>query len=343
MSTNPGPHLLIRCPAGHELQVATEHLHQAVQCPICQTIFTPGASVQPMPTMPGPVYLQYADHGLPGPVIRPAYTRWMLGLWMVTMAFSLATCLLALTDPQALNPPAARFAAPGRTPKHGAATLPAESDQPSADYSDDSESDSGALHPTSASSDDSEPLPTGKELLTGLTAMFFGCTQSVTMVIAVVLQLMWIYRIHRDAARARNYHEISPGLALGLCFVPMIPYVWTAYTLRRFARFDDRSRQSQGSPSTALPRLSLWLLVAGIVITILSTVQSITMMSVFFQGVAVGFNAARSGASAGAPGFPLPTADPSFLIVAVALNAVTLLSVFLYIRVVMQTEKAIYG
>ncbi len=73
-----------------------------------------------------------------------------------------------------------------------------------------------------------------------------SCIALLCWVPAVTLQLMWIYRIHEDARRARAYGDVSPGLALGLSLVPAFQYPWTAWTLLRLAtaaaaeRRDDR-------------------------------------------------------------------------------------------------------
>ena len=49
------------------------------------------------------------------------------------------------------------------------------------------------------------------------------------------MHLMWMYRIHADANTARGYNEISPGLALGLSFIPFFQYPWSGWALMRLA------------------------------------------------------------------------------------------------------------
>ncbi len=62
-----------------------------------------------------------------------------------------------------------------------------------------------------------------------LCAVFAACAA------AAILHLMWIYRIHRDARRIQKQETISPGLALGLSFIPCFNFAWSAWTMRKLA------------------------------------------------------------------------------------------------------------
>ncbi|MCA9257428.1 MAG: hypothetical protein KDA33_17395 [Phycisphaerales bacterium] len=69
-----------------------------------------------------------------------------------------------------------------------------------------------------------------------------ACVGSVCWLVAIVLQLIWVYRIHTDAQQAGGYEEVSPGLAIGLTFIPWFNYIWTGIAMRKLARFADGSR-----------------------------------------------------------------------------------------------------
>ncbi len=101
--------------------------------------------------------------------------------------------------------------------------------------------------------DPGQPLPPG-----AIGACALSCLLILAAPAAIVLQLMWIYRIHCDARRARGYDDVSPGLALGLSFIPLFNYPWTAWTMRKLAAFaatgtsDDRTRAEQALKASAV-------------------------------------------------------------------------------------------
>lgn len=63
------------------------------------------------------------------------------------------------------------------------------------------------------------------------------CLVLPSLIAGVVLHLMWIYRIHRDAQNYGQYTDVSPGLALGLTFVPVFNIVWTGWLVRKLTQF----------------------------------------------------------------------------------------------------------
>ncbi|MCB9852975.1 MAG: hypothetical protein H6819_07760 [Phycisphaerales bacterium] len=122
-------------------------------------------------------------------------------------------------------------------------------------------------------------------------SLIVGCSLWICIAVAVVLQLMWIYRIHKDALRARRYSSISPGLALGLSFVPVFNYIWTALTMRKLSSFVATSADMQ-DPQIAnqvarSQKATLWCLIAAIVVVL----SGCAFMSYF--GV-IGWNAAQA-------------------------------------------------
>src|SRR5262245_61817727 len=74
---NAPQNILTQCPAGHPLQVAAADAGKLLACPVCGTNFTVGGGAADA------VSLRYADARSPGPITRPTYTGWLLGLWLV--------------------------------------------------------------------------------------------------------------------------------------------------------------------------------------------------------------------------------------------------------------------
>lgn len=91
-----------------------------------------------------------------------------------------------------------------------------------------------------------QPQLTGPLVAVMAVVGVMSCLSGIAILVAFVLQLIWIFRIHKDARRARDYRKVSPGLALGLSFVPIIHSIWTAWTLRNLAKFSAETIGAQG-------------------------------------------------------------------------------------------------
>lgn len=287
MSTNPSPHLLIRCPAGHELQVAAEHLHQAVQCPICQTIFTPGASAPPTPAMSGPIYLQYADAGIRRPISPPQYTQWMVWLWIIALALLMVSSFL------------------------------------------------GAINGTSPF------FNTDSSALGGIFAlvMSLNCFGGLAILAGFIMQLMWIHRIHQDTASAHLYYDISPGLALGLSFIPLFSSPWTAWTHYKLAQHVRDRPGGDPTIANAAIRASVWTLVLAIL-------ASVIRIAGFFIGMAIGVQAiAANPAAFSSPGTTStqPVISPIANWMDFGTVAFNLLMTVAWGIMVLRVEKCIYA
>lgn len=115
--------------------------------------------------------------------------------------------------------------------------------------------------------------------------MAFGCIFLVAFCAAVVLQLMWIFRIHKDAKRSQKYADVSPGLALGMNFVPMACFVWTAWTMRKLstfvASFDKADQPDVANRIAASETATRSCFISSIVITLFWCV----VMSVFIVAI----------------------------------------------------------
>lgn len=98
--------------------------------------------------------------------------------------------------------------------------------------------------------------------------MMLPCFSSIAGLAAIVLQLMWIYRIHKDAQRARGYASVSPKLALGLSFIPVFNFVWTAWTMKKLAGFSWREDAAEDSAESRALRATSLCLLAGIALAL---------------------------------------------------------------------------
>ncbi|MBX3395154.1 MAG: hypothetical protein KF841_07275 [Phycisphaerae bacterium] len=95
------------------------------------------------------------------------------------------------------------------------------------------------LFPSLGASGGVSKLPPSVSMLLGSVS----CLWLVCIAVVIVMQLMWIFRVHVDAERF-GYRVVSPGLALGLSLIPVVNIIWTAYALLRLARF---SAEDSGS------------------------------------------------------------------------------------------------
>lgn len=207
--------VLIRCPNGHELQAARADLNKPLACPVCNTTFTPGAAdlaapaAAPPPGPPGvegapaPITMGYADATVARPIAYPAFTNWMLGLWITSTLIAAVFSIISAVSPPSFDP---------ATP----------------------------------------------DIAMAIGSGFLGCVNGGIFIAAVILQLMWIYRVHTDARRAKHYEDVSPGLALGISFVPLLNFIWTAWTMKKLAAFanvtdrEDRLAADQAEKITGL-------------------------------------------------------------------------------------------
>ena len=190
--------VLIRCPAGHELQAARDDLGKALSCPVCNITFTPGGVPEAAAV---PQQLGYASSQLGRPVSRPGYVGWMVGLWVALEILSAINSFTTMTqDPM----------------------------------------------------DPSLPM------------MAVGCFAFLVLIAAVVLQLKWIHRIHQDARQARGYTDVSPGLALGLSFIPFFNLIWTGWTLKKLAAFAAKQASEEASETAEVLRVATTCFYFGI-------------------------------------------------------------------------------
>ena len=266
--------VVVQCPNGHQVQAARTHLHLVLACPVCSTHFVPVPA-----TADGAHNLAYADGHVGLPIRRPAYTRWLIGLWMTV---AIMAVLLGIYT--------ALFF-------------------------------------------DAIAKPSGPNLV----VMGWSCVSTPIGLAAIILQLMWIYRIHSDAGRG-GYTAIAPGLALGLSFVPYFQYPWTAWTLRKLAGFAASGERAVDANAAAAMRLARVCFVLGIVYAasnvILAGLTTASTIRMFFSAM-------QSGAmSSGTP--PVVEMPPHLMAFSIAGGVLSVFVTFVYVRTVQRVERSLY-
>ncbi len=219
---------LIRCPNGHELQAERQHLHVALNCPVCGVTFTPASGLAPKPggspgAAPYPAPVDYAVSPSLQRVSYPQYTIWMLVLWVVGYAFQAINGVLAVLNPNA------------------------------------------------------DPANLSANMATGVVLLIAGCFGSSCILAAAIMQVMWNYRIHKDASAAKGYNSISPGLALGLTLIPVFNMIWTPIIMRKLVRFAKSSEPDEQRHDAAMKMINVSLIY--IVLAILIGCGSLVMMA----------------------------------------------------------------
>lgn len=266
--------ILVRCPAGHELQAARTDLGKVLSCPVCGQTFSPGGVGPPPARAAGaPAMLSSADGTIARPVSVPTFTVWMVALWVlfeVGCVFSAFAQMSAPANPQATNP----------------------------------------------------------------ASLLAVCFIAVIGVAAIALQLMWIHRIHSDALRGRGYQEVSPGLALGLSFIPVFNLIWTGWTMKKLARFAVSEAPSEVSAADEGVRAGTICLFFGIATALCTCVDTLV-------GGVVGFNSAMQ-AGAGGPVDPFATAGPGFHATMAVTSVFSLVATIVYAWAVLKVQKSLY-
>jgi hypothetical protein len=176
--------------------------------------------------------------------------------------------------------------------------------------------------------------------------MGIGCFSILALVAGIVLHLMWIYRVHDDAQRGRGYREISPGLALGLSFVPGFNFVWTGLTLMRLAAFcrQNPSEGSSGANEARAAGAAFWCLIAAIVLMVLVVGEPL-------YGFITGFRMAQASMTSTAPVgptavFPFDMSEfqtPGMIVAGLVIRFIKFLCVLAYVRAVLRVQAAAYA
>jgi hypothetical protein len=115
----------------------------------------------------------------------------------------------------------------------------------------------------------------------------FICIGVVLLVAFVVMFLMWWYRIHKDmAVLTYGRHSPTPGLALGLCFVPVLNLFWIPYCLSQLGKqISDMHAANGMQPYSAYTPMSLWIVgVLARLFATLSNMDSIPFLVVLNMG-----------------------------------------------------------
>lgn len=183
----------------------------------------------------------------------------------------------------------------------------------------------------------------------GITAIvaIVGCFAGAALLTALVLQFVWIYRIHKDAMRARGYNNISPGLALGLSFVPVIHSIWTAWTLKKLSSFAVETSSKQGDGDTrALERSESatrnYFLIA-IVLLLSGCGMMVYVMSIMWGPMMAIINSGGAGNQVQLQQqLQAEIANSMPVWLQIAMQGLSLLGIFLFFNAVRRLEAALY-
>jgi len=96
-----------------------------------------------------------------------------------------------------------------------------------------------------------------------------SCVQTLMMIAAIIMQLVWIYRVHADAHRVGSYDGPGAGTALIGSLIPPINVAWTGWLLHRLAGFAADAPEmgaAQRAQSMTTRKAGLTVLVVGIIL-----------------------------------------------------------------------------
>ncbi|HPF40785.1 MAG TPA: hypothetical protein P5081_21790 [Phycisphaerae bacterium] len=179
-------------------------------------------------------------------------------------------------------------------------------------------------------------------------AIASGCMMWLGLAAACVLQLIWIYRIHDDAQRARGYDKISAIVATIVCFIPGFNMIWTALTMLWLSNFVAASPSNVETPdASALASKAVGICRWCLVVSVLFVVS--------FCGYTCYAILRAYKAALAVPGAMNGTANQAELQakiqaeigvtplwVSIVVYVLLALVVYLYIRTVRATENALY-
>ncbi len=117
---------------------------------------------------------------------------------------------------------------------------------------------------------------------TGMLAGALGvlCLGLPAAIAAIVLNLIWIHRVHKDAEAYGGYNGISPGMALGISFIPIANLIWIAWTLHKLGQFSSEGeRQSDPAAMRGAHAARTCLIVAVVLTAIICITTSIMFVS----------------------------------------------------------------
>ncbi len=172
-------------------------------------------------------------------------------------------------------------------------------------------------------------------------ALGMVCVVGAIALAAVVMQLMWIHRIHADAHRAGPYEGASAGLALGLSFIPGFNYIWTAWLMRRLATFAASADASQEAAETPAMRASTINLVFGILLACNCVVAGVFGTIAVVETMKLASGQAGQAASAELQRQAAEAATPPLTWIAIS-AVLNIVGVCVYAWAARKMEKALY-
>ena len=77
--------------------------------------------------------------------------------------------------------------------------------------------------------------------------------------------LVWIYKVHEEVRdHSKSGHDISPGLALGLCFIPIFNFIWLCIILGKLVHRVNMMQSEDGYEKIADPGWPVFWYIVGL-------------------------------------------------------------------------------
>lgn len=180
------------------------------------------------------------------------------------------------------------------------------------------------------------------DLATGAFMTVASCLTLILMLAGIVTQLMWIYTIHKDAHRARRYSDVSPGLAVGLSLIPILNYVWTAWTMRKLSSFVAASGAGGEPESTSQVAGAQSATRANLIMGVVIVAFSCILMGMGAMRGFEAFQTASSGGQFDQVAFQTAMAEAVPAWANLLSSIVWMIAVIVYFAAVRRLEAALY-
>lgn len=168
----------------------------------------------------------------------------------------------------------------------------------------------------------------------------FGCVNGGMSLAAVILQLMWIHRVHTDARRAKHYEGVSPGLALGLSFIPIFNYIWTGLTMKKLAAFANTSDREDRRVAEEAVKMTGLCFILGIIYVLTTCITLAIMVPPFMEMMKTMTQGGGQAMDQAALQKQMTDAIPAS--VQLLVQAITIVGMLVYVFAVRKLEASLY-
>ncbi len=182
--------------------------------------------------------------------------------------------------------------------------------------------------------------PTAPNISMAIGSGLFACVSGGMSLAAIILQLMWIHRVHTDARRAKNYEGVSPGLALGLSFIPMLNYIWTGLTMKKLAVFANTSDREDRRVAEEAVKMTGLCFILGIIYVLASCITLAIMVPPFMEMMKTMTQGGGQAMDQAALQKQMTDAVP--VVVQLLVQAITIVGMLVYVFAVRKLEASLY-